>query len=133
MSELKFENQAEAVACVAALMLAADGVGTETEVRFLFDGISTLPAFAGYDAAGFRALVGKVSAAMEGVIDQNEDGSVTDAGLDAVAGAVAKAVQPKDWPMVLKVAEAMGRSDGMEASEQRVLDHLTAILTVQKR
>lgn len=131
MSSLKFENDAEAVACVATLMVAADGVGTDAEVHFLFDRVSTIPVFADYDAAGFRRLVGHVSELMQGVIEQNEDGSITDAGIDTVGAAVAAAVDEADWPMVLKVAEAVARSDGMEAAETRVLEHLAGILTAK--
>ncbi len=125
MSALSFENEAEAVACVAALMIAADGIGTEDEVNFLFDRVSTIPVFAGYDSKGFRELVGKVSAAMHGAITQNDDGTITDAGLDTVAHAVKATVAPGNWTMV---AEAVARSDGLDDAEQRVLDHFANIL-----
>ncbi len=68
---------------------------------------------------------------MHGIVEQDETGSITDAGLDAVAVAVAGAVASNDWPMVLKVAEAVGRSDGLEAAEQRVIDRLAATLTMK--
>jgi hypothetical protein len=129
MSDLRFQNPAEAVACVAVLMLAADGSASEAEVQFLFERVCTIPVFDGYDPPAFRALVNKMSGAMHDVVKQDENGLITDAGLDVVAAAVGAAVASNDWPMVLKVAEAVGRSDGLEAAEQRVLDHLTAVLS----
>lgn len=120
---MEFDSPAEAFATIAALVVAADAVGTQRERDYLFGDVRTLAVFASLDDDAYARLVERAAARIA------EEHGTSDGGLDAsVADSVAdgaRAVLDETQRLqALGMARSIAGVDSTDLGEGDLLEHL---------
>jgi len=120
---MKIETAAEACAALAAMIVAADELGTDAERQFLFDTVAALPIFAGLDQVQFSRLMSTTtedlyaSFAFEGTRMASDD-------VGRLVGMICDALPEDQRAQALEAAVGLARVDGMVSVEALLLQRI---------
>jgi len=124
------QTKAEAFACVAVMMAAADGVGTLEEGHYIFDTLANLPVFENLDPAGFRTLLGEANRRVSTFADP-EGGGITEEGVASLLGEIRQALSPDLCAQAVQMALDLARSDEVSREEEALMDRIREELLPQ--
>jgi len=116
-------TEAEAFACVAVMMAAADGVGTLEESHYLFDTMADIPVFRDLDAEGFLMVLAEANRRVFSS-PRTEDGRLTEDGVAAVLHQVRDALSPSLRAEAVRVALELAGADEVSAEEAALMERL---------
>ncbi len=117
---IQFENNAEAFASVAIVVVAADNVGSREEQVVLFEKVKHLDIFSAYDEAGFMALLGHVTEKVYSALP-TADLFITEAGLVILCQAVCDVLDADLRLEAYSMAVGLIRSDESTKEEMALL------------
>jgi tellurite resistance protein len=120
---MKIETPAEACAALAAIIVAADEVGTSDERTFLFDTIGALPVFEGLDRAQFTELMAATTAGLYDTFP-TDGGRVSPDGVGRLVDMIRDALPADRRAEALEAAVGLARSDGVVSVEALLLQRL---------
>jgi hypothetical protein len=120
---MQTQTEAEAFACLAVMMAAADGVGTLDEGHYLFETMVRLPVFEGLDAASFMTLL---SEATRHVVSfaRPDDGAITEEGISSLLREVRDSLSPELRRQALLMARDLARADDVSREEEALLERI---------
>ena len=120
---MKIETPAEACAALAAIIVAADELGTIEERSFLFDTVRTLPIFQGLDQRQFSQLMADTTARLYDSLPM--DGAhVSPEGVGRLVDLIRDALPAERRAEALEAAVGLAKSDGVESVEALLLQRL---------
>ena len=122
---IQITNPAEGFAAIAAVVIAADSVGSMEERDAVFARAQQLEAFKGLDKAGFGKLLGAVTGQLCEHLPLTDTGSFTPGAITSVTAAVRAVLSAAQRAEALKFAEALCKADSTSATEAPVLAQLT--------
>jgi tellurite resistance protein len=120
---MKIETPAEACAALAAIIVAADEVGTTDERRFLFDTIGALPIFEGLDRSQFTELMAATTAGLYDTFP-TDGGRVSSDGVGRLVDMIRDALPADRRAEALEAAVGLAQSDGVVSVEALLLQRL---------
>jgi tellurite resistance protein len=120
---MKIETPAEACATLAAMIVAADDVGTLEERDFLFEKVAALPIFAGLDQAQFTKLMADTTAALHASFP-TEGKRMSSEAVGRVVEMIRGALPPERRVQVLEAAVGLAQSDGVVSLEALLLQRV---------
>jgi len=120
---MKIDTPAEACAALAAMIVAADELGTHEERAFLFERVHALPMFDGLDRAGFMELM---AATTEGLYASfpMDGGRMSSRGIGDLVGMIREALPVERRVEALETAVGLAQSDGVVSVEALLLQRL---------
>jgi hypothetical protein len=121
--QMQMQTEAEAFACLAVLMAAADGVGTLDEGHYLFDTMARLPVFEGLDGTGFTAVLSEANRRVFSA-DRVDDGRVTDDGISSLLTQVRETLSPELRRQAAQMALELSRADEVSREEEVLMDRI---------
>jgi hypothetical protein len=127
---MQTQTEAEAFACLAVMMAAADGVGTLDEGHYLFDTMARLPVFDGLDATGFMALLAEANRHVVSFA-RVEDGNITEEGISSLLSQVRETLSPELRQQAAQMALDLARADEVSQEEEALLDRIREELLLQ--
>jgi tellurite resistance protein len=120
---MRVETPAEACAALAAIIVAADEVGTSEERRFLFETMEVLPIFQGLDHSQFMKLMADTTAGLYSAFPM--DGSrVSSEGVGHLVNMIREALPAGRRIEALEAAVGLAQSDGVVSVEALLLQRL---------
>jgi tellurite resistance protein len=120
---MKIESPAEACAALAAIIVAADELGTAEERAFLFDTIGALPIFEGLDRAQFTELMAATTERLYATFP-TDGGRVSSDGVGRLVEMIRDALPADRRAEALEAAVGLARSDGVVSVEALLLQRL---------
>lgn len=120
---MRKKTEAEAFACLAVMVAAADGVGTVHEGHFLFDRMARLPVFEGLDAVGFTTLLSEASRHVVSFA-RPDDGALSDEGISILLREVRGSLSPELRQQALLMARDLARADDVSREEEALLERI---------
>jgi tellurite resistance protein len=120
---MKIDTPAEACAALAAIIVAADEVGTNDERTFLFDTIGALPIFEGLDRAQFTELMATTTAGLYDTFP-TDGGRMRSDGVGRLVDMIRDALPADRRAEALEAAVGLARSDGVVSVEALLLQRL---------
>jgi tellurite resistance protein len=120
---MKIESPAEACAALAAIIVAADEVGTNEERTFLFETMGALPVFQGLDRAQFTELMATTTARLYESFPA-DGGRVSSDGVGHLVDMIRDALPADRRAEALEAAVGLARSDGVASVEALLLQRL---------
>jgi tellurite resistance protein len=120
---MRIETPAEACAALAAIIVAADELGTSEERTFLFETVRALPIFQGLAEGQFRKLMADTT---EGLYTSFPmDGSrMSSDGVGRLVDMIRDALPTDRRAEALEAAVGLARSDGVVSVEALLLQRL---------
>jgi hypothetical protein len=120
MMTIQFDNNAEAFASVAIVVMAADNVGSREEQIVLFDKVKELVIFSDYDEDGFMALLSAVTEKVYSSLPV-ADLFITEDGLAILCQAVCEVLDADLRLEAYSMAVGLIRSDEATKEEMALL------------
>ena len=120
---METQTEAEAFACVAVMMAAADGIGTLEEGHYIFDTLANLPVFENLDAAGFRTVLSDANRRVSSFAHV-DGGSITEEGIASLLGQIREALSPDLRTQVVQMAFDLARSDDVSREEEELMKRI---------
>jgi tellurite resistance protein len=120
---LRVETPAEACAALAAIIVAADDVGTSEERKFLFETIEAMPMFEGLDHPQFMKLMADVTAGLYDSLPV-KGGHVASEGVGQLVNMIRDALPAGRRVEALEAAVGLAKADGVESVEALLLQRL---------
>ena len=124
MSErMRIDTPAEACAALAAMIVAADDLGTHEERAFLFERVRALPMFGDLDQAAFLELMSSTTKGLYASFPM--DGShISSKGVGDLVGMIRDALPAERRVEALETAVGLAQSDGVVSVEALLLQRL---------
>lgn len=122
---MKIETPAEAFAAIAAVMVGADGIGTDAEREFLLHRLSRWRVFQDMEAVPFEGLLERVCDAVWASLP-NDGVRITQDGLEDLIQACGRVLDPALRAEACTMAEALADVDQRTTEEQEVVGRLRA-------
>jgi tellurite resistance protein len=120
---MRIETPAEACAALAAMIVAADELGTNEERRFLFDTVRALPMFEGLDRDEFMRLMADITAGLYDSLPM--DGTrMSSEGVGRLVDMIREALPVDRRVEALETAVGLAQSDGVVSVEALLLQRL---------
>jgi tellurite resistance protein len=126
---MKIDNETDAFAALAALVVGADGVGTQQEREFLHGTMAGLPMFQALDANQFQKLLADTTQRVFSSLP-TEDGRVTEEGISAVLRQIREMLSPELQARALEMAVGLAGSDEISAEEDALIERLRRELSI---
>jgi len=120
---MKIESPAEACAALAAIIVAADELGTNEERTFLFETIGALPIFEGLDRTQFTELMAATTARLYASFP-TDGGRMSSDGVGRLVDMIRDALPADRRAEALEAAVGLARSDGVVSVEALLLQRL---------
>jgi tellurite resistance protein len=125
---MKIESPAEACAALAAIIVAADELGTNEERTFLFETIGALPIFEGLDRTQFTELMAATTAGLYDTFPTDGGGRMSSDGVGRLVDMIRDALPADRRAEALEAAVGLARSDGVVSVEALLLQRLCECL-----
>ncbi|MGE0159908.1 MAG: TerB family tellurite resistance protein [Gemmatimonadales bacterium] len=120
---MKIDSPAEACAALAAIIVAADELGTTEERKFLFETVRALPIFQGLDHGQFKKLMSDTTEELYASFPM--DGArVSSDGVGRLVDMIRDALPAERRAEALEAAVGLARSDGVTSVEALLLQRL---------
>jgi tellurite resistance protein len=120
---MKIETPAEACAALAAIIVAADELGTIEERNFLFETVRALPIFEGLDQRQFTELMADTTASLYDSLP-TDGGRVSSDGVGRLVDLIRDALPADRRAEALEAAVGLAKSDGVASVEALLLQRL---------
>lgn len=120
---MRVDTPAEACAALAAIIVAADDLGTTEERRFLFETVEAMPMFEGLGHAQFMKLMADTTASLYDTMPMN-DGRVSSEGVGQLVDMIRDALPEGRRVEALEAAVDLARADGVVSVEALLLQRL---------
>lgn len=120
---MKIETPAEACAALAAIIVAADELGTLEERKFLFETVRTLPIFEGLDQRQFTELMADTTARLYDSLP-TQGGRVSSDGVGRLVDMIRDALPEERRAEALEAAVGLAKADGVASVEALLLQRL---------
>jgi tellurite resistance protein len=120
---ITFDSPAEAFLAVAAVAIAADGVGSMVERKFLFERIKGMDLFQSYALAEFETMMNGVTHRVYESLP-TQDMAITVQGVDTLIKAARAVLSADQQTAVVKMATELCHADGLSDEEKTLLEQL---------
>ena len=120
---MRIETPAEACAALAAIIVAADELGTSEERKFLFETVRALPIFQGLDQRQFSQLMADTTARLYDSLP-TEGARVSSEGVGRLVDMIRDALPAERRAEALEAAVGLAKSDGVASVEALLLQRL---------
>jgi hypothetical protein len=123
MEAMRVDSPAEACAALAAIIVAADDLGTTEERKFLFETVEAMPMFDGLDHAQFMQLMADTTAALYSSFPM-KGGHMAPEGVGLLVDMIRDALPAGRRVEALEAAVGLAKADGVESVEALLLQRL---------
>jgi tellurite resistance protein len=120
---ITFDTPAEAFLAVAAVAIAADGVGSMVERKFLFERIKGMDLFQSLALAEFESMMNGITHRVYESLP-TQDMAITPQGIAALIKAAQGVLSADQQKAVVKMATELCHADGLSDEEKLLLEQL---------
>lgn len=122
---MNIETPAEAFAAIAAVVIGADGIGTDAERRYLLEELPRFDVFEDMDAGSFDVLIRTVCDTVWTTLP-NDGSRITAEGLEMLIDACRDVLGPD------QLVEACGMAESLADVDERSAEELEVILVLRQ-
>ncbi len=120
---ITFENQAEAFAAIATVVISADKIGTLEEKKFLFENVKGLDIFDEYNDDEFINLMVNVNKKVYQIVPL-DNFAISQEGIFQLCSAIKEVLASKHFEKAYSMACELACSDGLVESEKILLNQI---------